>query len=854
MHTRLLPLYLCFFLSGSAALIYEIVWQRMLTLVFGVSTWSIAAVLSAYMAGLALGAWAFGRLADRTHHVVRAYGLVELGILLTGIAVSWSIDPLMAVYVKLAGGGEHGYYFTHLIRFALALAVFVVPSTLIGGTIPLMSRMVARHAGALGIGFGRFYAINTLGAVLGAGLAGFVLIRFIGMHASIYVAAAGNALAALIALTLGSGQPAEHPVAATSEPPDNVAGSADRDAQPVRPLYLLAGLAGLSALGYEVAWARLLAVYTLNSVYVFTMLLTVFLAALAIGSGIGARLMRARPGDTLWHVTLVQLAIGLTGPAVLVIGRFATDIGFALQGGSAGKVLLLEYGLTAAIALVPGVLLGMTLPLLVGLLPGQHSDRSAQAGRLYACNSLGSIAGTILASIALIPHFGLHATLMTLAMVNFGCGAWLATRLGERAPRRNTLVPFTAIAIFALSVFAPAGTRFLRPPAASEEATLYYREGITSIVSVSQGDCGNETLRTVYVDSQSVAGDGIALETDQKMLAHLPLLLHPAPQRAISVGYGTGGTSLSMMLHDVTTHCVEIEPAVPAAGHLFRRQNAGIPTLYAGLDKANTSFTLILDDARSWFHLAPQPYDVIVDDLTSIQYRGNGNLYTRECFELIRNQLTPDGIGCAWVPVTGIGTEPLRMVVRTFRSVFPHTSVWYMNNHVNDFVILVGTPEPLMIDIADWEMRMAERYVARDLAFVDLDDPLRLAACLLLDEQEAACYAGEGALHTDNQPYLDYLTHAGVYQDTLGENLGEMLACRRTIGGDVPVSFAGVTPDDLAQRWDTWRQAARMVVEGHILNRNGNSAGATASYAAASALIPDDPGLARLAGRLPPRH
>jgi spermidine synthase len=337
MHTRLLPLYLCFFLSGSAALIYEIVWQRMLTLVFGVSTWSIAAVLSAYMAGLALGAWAFGRLADRTHHVVRAYGLVELGILLTGIAVSWSIDPLMAVYVKLAGGSEHGYYFTHLIRFALALAVFVVPSTLIGGTIPLMSRMVARHAGALGIGFGRFYAVNTLGAVLGAGLAGFVLIRFIGMHASVYVAAAGNALAALIALTLGSGQPAEHPVAAPPEPPDEVVGNADRQAQPVRPLYLLAGLAGLSALGYEVAWARLLAVYTLNSVYVFTMLLTVFLAALAIGSGIGARLMRARPGDTLWHVTLVQLAIGLTGPAVLVIGRFATDIGFALQGGSAGK-------------------------------------------------------------------------------------------------------------------------------------------------------------------------------------------------------------------------------------------------------------------------------------------------------------------------------------------------------------------------------------------------------------------------------------------------------------------------------------------------------------------------------------
>jgi hypothetical protein len=299
----------------------------------------------------------------------------------------------------------------------------------------------------------------------------------------------------------------------------------------------------------------------------------------------------------------------------------------------------------------------------------------------------------------------------------------------------------------------------------------------------------------------------------------------------------------------VVTHCVEIERAVPAASRYFRRQNHGVATLQAGLDRGRRDFRIILDDALSWLQLAPEPYDVIVDDLTSIQYRGNGNLYTRECFALIRKQLTPQGVGCAWVPITGIDAEPLQMVMRTFQAVFPHTSVWYMSNTVNDFIILVGTPERVMIDLADWRARMAEPYIAADLAEVGLNDPLRLAACLLLDEDETKCFSGSGKIHTDDQPLLDYLTHAGVYQDRLAGNLRALLACQRAAGGDVPVAVGGVTPADVAAAWDVRRRATQYVLEGHAYRREGDDESAQHAYARASALVPEDATYARLAGR-----
>ncbi len=843
-------LYVCFFVSGVSALIYEIVWQRMLTLVFGVSTWSIAAVLTAYMAGLALGAWAFGRIADRMSRLTRGYAAIELSIGAVGIAVSFAIGPILQAYVQIDHATHPGPYVGSLIRFGLSLAALIVPCTLIGATVPFMTRLVTRRTGAVGSGFGSIYAINTLGAVVGAGLAGFVLIRVIGMHAAIVVAVAGNAVAGLLALSLGrwvegaarTPRP-EAPIAPTAMPEPT---AFDRRGA----VLLIAGLTGLAALGYEVAWSRLLAIYTLNSIYVFTMILTVYLAGLSIGSGLSARLTRRDP-DRVWlYVGLVQMALAMLAPLVLAVTQSAATWGSEYEYRSATYVFLLEYSMAAVVVFLPTVLLGMTLPLLVSLLPGGESAAGRIVGKVYASNSIGTILGAATTGLVLIPWLGIRSTLMVFALLNFCIGCYgAAASLRTGSVRLGRLIPVASVLLVALSLLVPFGTQFIRPVTAGDQAILYYAEGNNAVVHIAQTrGAMNRDYRVLYVDSQSIAGTSDEITTNQKMLAHLPLLLHPDPQVALNIGYGSGGTSYSMLLHHVRTHCVEIEKAVPAGARFFVEQNGGVVGLEKGLDRSRTDFQLIIDDARSWLNRAVEPYDVITDDATRLQYRGNGNLYTVECFELIKSKLTPFGVACVWLPITGVELEPLRMVVRSFVHVFPHTSIWYMNNLPNDFMLLIGTPQKLFIDIPDWQERMADPQLAEDLKLIHLDDPYKLASCLLVAEDNVRRFAGDGPLHTDDRPLLDYLTHADMYRDTLAENLRALMACRSDIAPYVRCPDGADSDGDGEQRLARWQKVAELVNRGHIAAREWDPHAAGDFYRRAHELVPRDAGIAELAG------
>jgi spermidine synthase len=400
------------------------------------------------------------------------------------------------------------------------------------------------------------------------------------------------------------------------------------------------------------------------------------------------------------------------------------------------------------------------------------------------------------------------------------------------------LTPAGAAAFALLVALLPGAVRFHLPQEASQARVLYYAEGPSATVHVVESEEDGRPHRTLLVDSKSVAGTYDEIVTDQKMLAHLPLLLHPAPQRALTVGFGTGGTSYSMLQHKIEVHCVEIEPRVPDAFRWFESQNRGI--VGPGLDRLD--FRLILDDARAWLHVAPQPYDVIVTDLTSIQYRGNGNLYTAECFQRLRSQLTPAGVGAAWVPITGITPEALRVLTRTFRSVFPHTSVWYMINLPTDFVILVGTPAPLEIRMDDWRRRSAATLVQRDLALVGMESPEKLAACLILAENDVARFTSDGPLHTDDRPLLDYLTHASPYQNTFQENMRALLEHRsdpRAYLVDAPPASRPAADAAL----DRWLRASQALIAGHIAYRTptpDRGSQARRAYEAAVELVPED--------------
>ncbi len=837
-------LYLCFFLSGAAALVYEVVWQRMLTLVFGLSTLSVAAVIAAFLGGVALGARFSGPVADRTSRPLRLYAFVEFGIALAGFASLFFIPSLMRVFATLYTVAEPGWLLSNVIRFALACVAIGLPSLLIGATMPLMTRVASRQVGSTAVGFGGCYAVNIAGSVVGTIAAGFFLLRLIGVEGALYCAVGVNLVACLLAFTLR-----EHPVETGPSPTEPAASppapTRSRDHTGVHHPAISTSFAcvaalvtGAAALAYEIAWVRLLAIFTLNSVYIFPMVLSVYLTALALGSAAVAFLARRVRFNALAALALTQLLQALLVPVLLTFAPQASRLGITGSGRSSAEILRAEYALVAAVVFVPTLLIGFTLPLLVSLAARCVEESGRLIGRVYAWNTLGSIAGAGLTGVVLIPFLGLRGSLLLLAGINLAIVAAATYAGGHRATWLRSLTPAAASAFALALAFLPGTTRFYLPPGPEGEMVRYYAEGPSATVHVVEysGDGGRH--RTLFVDSKSVAGTYDDIVTDQKMLAHLPLLLHPDPQRALTVGFGTGGTSYSMLQHGLKVDCVEIEPRVVDAYHLFESENHGI----VGPDHDTVHFRLILDDARAWLTVAPERYDVIVTDLTSIQYRGNGNLYTAEAFRLMQAQLNPGGIGAAWVPITGITPEALKLVIRTFQSVFEHTSVWYMINLPTDFVIVVGTEQPLEIPLAEIARRMSVSRVQRDLAPIGMDNAYKLAACLLLAESDVAQYVGGGPLHRDYRPVLDYLTHATPHRNTLPENLTELIVHRRDPVAYI-VNWPGEPGGTVRERWSRWFAASRALIRGHIALRStyeGHFDDARAAYEVSLEQVPTD--------------
>jgi spermidine synthase len=286
-----------------------------------------------------------------------------------------------------------------------------------------------------------------------------------------------------------------------------------------------------------------------------------------------------------------------------------------------------------------------------------------------------------------------------------------------------------------------------------------------------------------------------------------------------------------MSLHGIDVDCVEIEARVPAAAEHFHSENHGI--------LGHPRYRLILDDARSWLRIAPEPYDVIVTDCTNLQYRSNADLYTTDYFRLMRERLSPNGVAAAWVPANGIASADLKILLRSFLAVFPHTSVWYMNTLPTDFLIVVGTPQSLRVDLTFWRERMQAPAVYADMAAVGLADPSSLAFTLLTAENALVDYLGEGPLNTDDRPILAYSTYGIGYRSTIAGNLIELLAARI----DPTDCLAG--PVDLSSLLR--RHAARNeILFGHLAHWSGDEGTALAHYWRANLLLPDDPAVARL--------
>jgi spermidine synthase len=781
-HLRTLLLLLAL-ASGAASLVYQIVWMRRLVLVFGSATLATSTVLVVFLGGLALGAWIWGRAADRhATRVLAIYGFVETGIGLYALASPWAFRGIERLYLIAYPGLESQPGLYVALQFTLCALVILPPAALMGGTVPLLARGVVGHGEAVQ-GVGALYGWNTLGAAAGAAVATYGLLPTFGLTAAVTVAAVVNLIIGTAALVLHAtwrhAKPADHAV--RHEAASLRAGAGlPRVGAPVALLLLGFALSGLAAIGYEIAWTRLLALVMGSSVYAFGTLVVVFLIGLGLGSALYAR-FRLEPSDHLLAFGAIELGLALGGVVSLLVAPhlpFLLMRVFPIIREGFGWQIASYFVLTGLIAFLPALLMGATFPAVIGGLGGALARVGRSIGTAYGANTIGTVVGAYLAGFVLIPVVGLRWTIIVGVIANLIAAA--AVLLVARPwPRRWPLmVPAAAALVIVITlppwpreVFA-IGTAFFAPMFATTEGLarglaelrlLYYRDGINTTISV---DLVGEHL--VYRSNGKTDASTYPRDmANQIMLGHVPMLLHPGPRDVFVLGLGTGVTAAAVAQHPVRRiDILELEPAAIDAARFFDRQNRRV------LDDARVR--VIVGDGRNRLLGSSARYDVVISDASDIWVAGVGSLFTQEFYQTVRARLNRGGVMVQWVHTNSLAPSEFRLLVATFRTVFPHMAIW--SPGVGD-VLLVGSSEPVPW-VYDRVVQCLNTIpgVREDLHSIGIRHPAALFSAFVIDEARIArLLESVRSVHTDDLPTLEFVTPRSLYVNTPAK-LEELLA------------------------------------------------------------------------------
>jgi spermidine synthase len=800
-----LPLLVVFLLSGASGLIYEVVWSRALVLVFGSTTHAVSTVLAAFMGGLALGSILVGRRGDRLRHPLRVYAWIEVAIAVTALAVLALLPAMVPIYRLLWGVVGDSPTGVTTLRFVLACLVLLPPTTLMGATLPILSAYLERAGQASsglqetaardrGTGAGALYAANTLGAVAGVAAAGFLLLPALGMRASALAAAACNLIAAAAAFRLA--RRSDHlpcaSVSAVSHEGEATSPSATAPVPAGHPVVLMVafGISGAGALIFEVVWTRVLSLVLGSSTQAFTIMLTTFLAGLALGSAAATRLLRRLP-DPILAFALTEVAAG----AWAFFGiRLFPELPYTfveLFRAAGGPTPLFHAGrflIAALVMLPPTLFLGAAFPLAARAALAVRSTVSDQVASLYTANTVGAILGSCAAGFLLIPAFGLQNTLVAGCMAVLAAGAvLLAAAPSARPLPRHVLAAALLVSVLVLPGATPpwnsaamtsgvfqyaphyiqqfkSRSEFLQYHASQGE--LFYKDGPTTTVSVERrSERINGEINTVLSVNGKVDASSAGDTDTQVLLGQLPLLAARRAGSVLVIGMGSGVTAGSALTHPVSSLAiVEIEPAIIEAQTFFENVN-GRPLM-------DPRTTVRINDARNDLLMSDETYDVIISEPSNPWITGPSRLFTREFFELARTRLNPGGLLCQWVQLYGLDHDALATILRTYAAVFPHRLVF--KGSPGDLLIL-GSTGPINLDVEEIASRMKNPPVAADLARIDVAEPADLFSRFRLDDNGIEAYismgsasAGpghdDGLLNTDDNAKVEFAAARTLYQ------------------------------------------------------------------------------------------
>lgn len=757
---------ICFLLSGATALVYEVVWVRMLALAFGNTTYALGAVLAAFMTGLSLGSFLLGRWSDSGKNLLKGYGVLELGIALFALLSPVLLGAVSSFYIS-AFASELPRWSSIGLKFLLTFSVLVVPTTLMGGTLPVLSRYFIRSDGELESRLGTLYSLNTIGGVLGTFLVGFFLIRSFGLDATLKAAAALNALIGVVCFGLGIKAPKGVMPRAGS----------DRD-EPAPPGYRYAiiafALSGLAAMAYEVAWTRLLVAVIGSATYSFSLILMGFLIGIALGSVVVSRISRKRRLG-LGHFSALQILIGITGlstvwffgqlPSLMLQGFSLTD---TISGISYNRILVLEFLIVLLYVLVPTALMGATFPVITGVYSKGQERRGTNIGNIYAANTVGCIVGSVIAAFFLVPGLGSTLSVKSASVINIALGA---AGLAVLKKPRMAVVSLLLLALPFITSDIPAGAldsgiAIYGRDRGKDSLHLFFREGITSTVAVRAKSDG---ITTLSINGKIDASTGVDMST---MLAtgYFPYLLHPRPKDALVIGFGSGVTvralrdSRTSGLHGRGIEhidCVEIEPAVLEAAQYFAKVNGNV--------HLDPDINYIVDDARSYIAAPGRKYDIIIAEPSNPWIRGIGSLYTREFYEASARRLKEGGLFVQWAQLYSLGPDSLRMIIRTLGSMFREMTVWFCSN--GDILIIASQESFSEFNYGAIASRLTGKVGSELRAYMNIRDPLDFLSYFAMGSDRAKAFSQGARLNTDDTPLLEFVAPLSLYTDTTDLNI-----------------------------------------------------------------------------------
>ncbi len=774
--SRVQPLvYLFFFGSGFAALLYQVVWLKYLNLLIGNTTYATAAVLSAFMFGLSLGSWLASRWQALYRTPLRSYGIVEMGV-----GIFAMIFPSIYTAMKIPFGVVFGMVgpqtlLYNLVAFVLSFVVLVIPTSLMGASLPLLSEYLVRKE-SVAKQTGYLYGLNTVGAVAGIILGAFLFIPLLGLHATIYIGVIINLFIGLVCFL--AGKKSDAPIEEESSP-----GYA-RDWL----LYLYA-LSGLLALAYEVLWTRILVLHLGSSVYAYAIMLSVFLLGISLGSYVSGRWISTDSTRSARLFGWIQIAWAFSILIQLLqfthLSNVLYDILSSFNRITITAQFMALFAATFQILFLPTLLSGMLFPLMVTRMYATGITIKKATSLTYSFNTVGGIFGSLLAGFILLPVFGTQTSLLILAATNMILGL-LAFQSSPAQQSR----PALAVLLLIFSLFGAGGIlaekklNILRSAGIfqmeGKEQLLSLEEDVSATISVEKRLHLDEPYLSISVNGVNVAGTAPNLVAIQKLQGHIPMILYgPAkPKKVLHIGFGSGGTAYSVSLYPKTAITV-----VELSRSIVRHANQYFPSVNFGIVESGT-LRFVYFDGRSYLENTQERFDVILSDSVHPRYAGNGSLYTKDYYELVYKNLNQGGVHSQWIPLYSLTSKNFNEILKAFYDVFPETYIWYVNSTINPYVIVTVVKGTSGISFHSITEALALPEVREDLKRVGVLNPYFLLDYFLFGKNKLRSLVAEVEPHTDDRMTVEYESSRVIRRDLSWlQNFEEILAFRESVQG-----------------------------------------------------------------------